>query len=151
MGSNDALLNSGLPRALASFSICSAINGCLNRRTLLIYVISKPLSFALLLFFFFFFVHHALNCDLGQRLQVVHKMPQENEQSPCGGCLGAPLCRWRAGAGRPSERGLGDMGGDNSQGGGQRMRGFKLLGRAEWETNILRKFYRSVSRDITIH
>lgn len=90
MGSNDALLNSGLPRALASFSICSAINGCLNRRTLLIYVISKPLSFALLLFFFFF-VHHALNCDLGQRLQVVHKMPQENEQSPCGAAL-LPLC-----------------------------------------------------------
>lgn len=43
------------------------------------------------------------------------------------------------------------MGGDNSQGGGQRMRVFKLLGRAEWETNILQKFYRSVSRDITIH
>lgn len=67
------------------------------------------------------------------------------------GCLGDPLCRWYAGAGGPSESELGDVGGDNSQSGGQRMRVFKLLGRAELEANILLKFYRFVSRDRTLH
>lgn len=44
------------------------------------------------------------------------------------------------------------MGGDNSQtGGAQRMRVFKLLERAEWETNILLRFYRFGSRDIIFH
>lgn len=86
MGNNDAFLKPGLPRALALLSICCsfvqmlAVNKCTETRTLFTCVISKALSFAL---FLFFFPHHAIECDLGQRLQIIHKMSQGNKLVPC--------------------------------------------------------------------